>query len=238
MSERAVVLTGGRGTRLQPYTVVLPKPLMPLGDVPILEVLIRQLARYGFKRVTLAVNHQADIIRAFFGDGGKWNLQIDYSFESEPLSTIAPLRLIKDLPEDFLLLNGDVLTDLNFAKLYEEHVRAGQLFTIAATSRQQHVDYGVLNIDSFANLIGFSEKPVLNYLVGMGIYAVNREVLSLIPSNGKYGVDDLIANLLMIGKKIYVRPHEGYWLDIGRPDDYLQAAKEFERHRESFLGHD
>lgn len=238
MSERAVVLAGGRGTRLQPYTVVLPKPLMPLGDVPILEILIRQLARYGFNRVTLAVNHQADIIRAFFGDGSKWDLQIDYSLESEPLSTIAPLRLIEDLPEDFLLLNGDILTDLNFAKLYNEHVRARQLFTIAGTTRQQHVDYGVLNIDSLANLIGFSEKPVLNYLVSMGIYAVNREVLSLIPSDGKYGVDDLIANMLTSGKKINVRPHEGYWLDIGRPDDYLQAAEEFERHKDYFLGHD
>jgi NDP-mannose synthase len=209
---------------------------MPLGDIPILEILIRQLARYGFKRVTLAVNHQADIIKAFFGNGGKWNLQIDYSLESEPLSTIAPLKLIKDLPEDFLLLNGDVLTDLNFAKLYEEHVCAGRLFTIAGTNRQQHVDYGVLNIDSFANLVGFSEKPVLNYLVSMGIYVVNREVLPLIPNKGKYGVDDLIANMLMSDKKIYVRPHDGYWLDIGRPDDYLQAAEEFERHRKSFLG--
>src|ERR1700738_1357271 len=137
MSDRAVVLAGGRGTRLQPYPVVLPKPLMPLGDCPILEVLIRQLARYGFRRVTLAVNHQADIIRAFFGDGAKWKLQIDYSLESEPLSTIAPLRLIKDLPEDFLLLNGDVLTDLNFAKLYEEHVRHRRLFPFGGQLRQQ-----------------------------------------------------------------------------------------------------
>ena len=174
---------------------MLPKPLMPLGDCPILEILIRQLARYGFRRVTLAVNHQADIIRAFFGDGAKWNLQIDYSFESEPLSTIAPLRLIKDLPEDFLLLNGDVLTDLNFAKLYEEHLRQGRLFTIAGTSRQQRVDYGVLNIDTSANLIGFREKPVLNYLVSMGIYAVNRAVVSAIPSDHKYGVDDLIVRV-------------------------------------------
>jgi NDP-sugar pyrophosphorylase family protein len=238
MSDRAVVLAGGRGTRLQPYTVVLPKPLMPLGEFPILEILIRQLARYGFKRVTLAVNHQADIIRAFFGDGAKWNLRIDYSLESEPLSTIAPLRLIKDLPENFLLLNGDVLTDLNFAKLYEEHMREGGLFTIAGTSRQQHVDYGVLTVDSSANLIGFSEKPVLNYLVSMGIYAVHREILTFIPANYKYGVDDLIVDLLARGEKIHVRPHEGYWLDIGRPDDYLQAIENFERHKEYFLGHD
>jgi NDP-sugar pyrophosphorylase family protein len=235
MSDRAVVLAGGRGTRLQPYTVVLPKPLMPLGDCPILEILIRQLARYGFRHVTLAVNHQADIIRAFFGDGAKWKIQIDYSFESEPLSTIAPLRLVRDLPEDFLLLNGDVLTDLNFAKLYEEHVRQGRLFTIAGTSRQQRVDYGVLNIDTSANLIGFREKPVLNYLVSMGIYAVNRAVVSAIPSDRKYGVDDLIADLLARGETIHVRPHEGYWLDIGRADDYLQAIEDFERRKELFL---
>jgi NDP-sugar pyrophosphorylase family protein len=238
MSDRAVVLAGGRGTRLQPYTVVLPKPLMPLGEFPILEILIRQLARYGFKRVTLAVNHQADIIRAFFGDGAKWNLRIDYSLESQPLSTIAPLRLIEDLPENFLLLNGDVLTDLNFARLFEEHVRRGSLFTIAGTSRQQPVDYGVLNVDGSANLIGFSEKPVLNYLVSMGIYAVRREILSFIPANHKYGVDNLIADLLARGEKIHVSPHDGYWLDIGRPDDYLQAIEKFERNREFFLGHD
>jgi NDP-mannose synthase len=238
MFDRAVVLAGGRGTRLHPYTIVLPKPLMPLGEYPVLEILIRQLAKYGFKRVTLAVNHQADIIRAFFGDGAKWKLCIDYSLESQPLSTIAPLSLIPDLPENFLLLNGDVLTDLNFALLYEQHVREARLFTIAATNRQQPVDYGVLNIDTFANLIAFSEKPVLNYLVSMGVYAVNREVLSFIPKNRKYGVDNLIVDMLAQGEKIAVYRHEGQWLDIGRPDDYVRAIEQFERCRERFLSND
>src|SRR4051794_13902280 len=114
MSRRAVILAGGKGTRLRPYTVVLPKPLMPIGEYPILEVIIRQLAMQGFERITLLVNHQAELIRAFFGDGEKWDVQIDYSIESEPLSTIAPLGLVKDLPQNFLLMNGDILTDLNF----------------------------------------------------------------------------------------------------------------------------
>ena len=144
--------------------------------------------------------------------------------------------MINDLPENFLLLNGDILTDLNFAALYEEHVRHGRLFTIAATSRQQHVDYGVLNVDTSANLTGFREKPVLNYLVSMGIYAVNRAVVSSVPSNHKYGVDELVIDLLRKGEKIHVLSHKGYWLDIGRADDYLQAIEDFEHRKELLLG--
>ena len=134
-TDRAVILAGGMGTRLRPYTVVLPKPLMPIGQYPILEVVVRQLARHGFRRVTMAVNHQADLIRAFFGDGARWGLEIDYSLESVPLSTIGPLKLVKDLPERFLLMNGDVLTDLNFRDLCDAHVSGGRLFTIAAATR-------------------------------------------------------------------------------------------------------
>src|SRR5580700_8428470 len=132
MSDRAVILAGGRGTRLRPYTVVLPKPLMPIGEYPILEVIIRQLVRHGFTHVTLAVNHQANILKAFFEDGKRWDLDIDYSLEREPRSTIAPLALIPDLPENFLLMNGDVLTDLDLSGFLERHVECGRLFTIAA----------------------------------------------------------------------------------------------------------
>src|ERR1017187_5569815 len=133
MSKRAVILAGGKGSRLRPYTVVLPKPLMPIGDYPILEVILRQLASQGFDRVTLAVNHQAEIVRAFCGNGSRWGISIDYSLETAPLSTIAPLRLISDLPENFLLMNGDVLTDLRMGRLYEQHVGQKREFTIAAS---------------------------------------------------------------------------------------------------------
>jgi NDP-mannose synthase len=235
MCKRAVVLAGGAGTRLRPYTVVLPKPLMPIGDYPILEVIIRQLARQGFTQVTLAVNHQANILKAFFGDGQRWGVHIDYSLERMPKSTIAPLCLIPDLPEDFLLMNGDVLTDLDLCAFLERHVTDGRLFTIAAARRRQLVDYGVLQIDAARRLTGFSEKPQTEYLVSMGIYAVNRQILEFVPPEAKYGFDDLMKDLLEKDQRVDVEPFGGYWLDIGRPDDYMRAIEEFEQHKPQFL---
>jgi NDP-mannose synthase len=235
MSRRAVVLAGGIGTRLRPYTVVLPKPLMPVGDYPILEVIVRQLASQGFTHITLAVNHQADIIKAFFGNGKKWGVHIDYSLENKPMSTIAPLTLISDLPENFLLMNGDVLTDLDFKGFLERHVTAGGLFTIAAARRLQLIDYGVLHIDSSHKLTGFCEKPRTEYLVSMGVYAVNRGVVDFVPRDCKYGFDDLMHHLLKRNESVMVDRFEGYWLDIGRPDDYMRAIEEFEQRKHEFL---
>jgi len=235
MSKRAVVLAGGTGTRLRPYTVVLPKPLMPIGDYPILEVIIRQLVWHGFTHITLAVNHQANILKAFFGDGNKWGALIDYSLETKPMSTIAPLALIPDLPENFLLMNGDVLTDFALNGFLERHVTAGRLFTIAAARRLQLVDYGVLQIDSSHRLTEFCEKPRMEYLVSMGVYGVNRAVLDFVPPDSKYGFDDLMNNLLGKGELVSVEPYEGYWLDIGRPDDYMRAIEEFEQRKHELL---
>jgi NDP-sugar pyrophosphorylase family protein len=235
VSRRAVILAGGKGTRLRPYTVVLPKPLMPIGDYPILEVVIRQLAGHGFDHVTIAVNHQAELIRAFFGNGSKWNLRIDYSLEDEPLGTMVQLRLIPDLPEHFLVMNGDVLTDLNLADFYAEHAAANRLFTISAHRREQKVDYGVLLMGSCGTLEGFQEKPVTAYEVSMGVYMVSRDVLAYIPPRGLFGFDDLMRDLLRAGRPVQVRTFEGYWLDIGRADDYLQAIDEFPRMRQRLL---
>jgi len=235
MSKRAVVLAGGRGTRLRPYTVVLPKPLMPIGDYPILEVIVRQLAQQGFTHITLAVNHQANLIKAFFEGGQKWDVRIDYSLEAVPMSTIAPLRLIRDLPENFLLMNGDVLTDLGLAAFFERHVCQRRLFTIAAARRMQEVDYGVLHVDASNSLTGFCEKPRTEYLVSMGVYALNREVLDFVPAVTKYGFDDLMIDLLKKAEPVTVEPYEGYWLDIGRPDDYAQAIEEFDQRKGSFF---
>jgi NDP-sugar pyrophosphorylase family protein len=235
MSKRAVILAGGIGTRLRPYTVVLPKPLMPIGDYPILEVIIRQLARQGFTHLTLAVNHQANILKAFFEDGNKWGVHIDYSLEKKPISTIAPLSLISDLPENFLLMNGDVLTDFDHSAFLARHVACDRLFTIAAARRLQLIDYGVLQIDSSHRLTGFSEKPQTEYLVSMGVYAVNRRILQFVPPDTKYGFDDLMKDLLGKNEPVAVEPYEGYWLDIGRPDDYMRAVEEFEQRRQQFL---
>ena len=233
--RRAVVLAGGRGTRLRPYTIVLPKPLMPIGDYPILEVIVRQLAQQGFSRITLAVSHQANLIHAFFGDGSRWGIHIDYSFEPAPLSTIAPLKLIPDLPPHFLLMNGDILTDLRFDAFLDRHALLGRLFTISASRRQEVTEYGVLHTDNGGTLSGFEEKPVHRYLVSMGVYAIGRSLLARVPPDTKYGFDDLMRDMLACGEPVHVEPHDGYWLDIGRPDDYARAIDDFESGREKFL---
>jgi NDP-sugar pyrophosphorylase family protein len=234
MSKRAVVLAGGKGTRLRPYTVVLPKPLMPLGEYPILEVIVRQLASQGFDHITLAVNHQANLIKAFFGNGEQWEVRIDYSLEMQPLSTIAPLCLIPDLPDDFVLMNGDVLTDLDLQLLFREHVQNHHLFTIAASRRKHTIDYGVLQVNG-NRLTGFQEKPAVEYLVSMGVYVVNRGVLAHVPPGRKYGFDDLMMDLLAQNQPVHVEPFDGYWLDIGRPDDYIQAIDDFDARKEQLL---
>ena len=235
MCKRAVILAGGKGTRLRPYTVVLPKPLMPLGDYPVLEVIVRQLARHGFGRITMAVNHQAELIKAFFGDGSRWGVEVDYSLEDRPLGTMAPLRLIADLPDDFLVMNGDVLTDRDFSGFHDLHVSQQNRFTISAHQRAQMTDYGVLEMDADGSLSGFREKPVVHYHVSMGIYMVSRSVLDLIPEDGAFGFDSLMTKMIEQRIPVAVSPHVGYWRDIGRPDDYMNAIDEFEQMRSNLL---
>ncbi len=227
LTRRAIILAGGKGTRLRPYTVVLPKPLMPIGEFPILEVVVRQLIKNGFGHITMAVNHQADLIRAYFGDGQKWNVKIDYSQETEPLGTMGPLNLIPDLPEHFLIMNGDVLTDLNFRSFHDEHVACDSIFSISAYERVQKIDYGVLNSDQNGRLIGFIEKPSSTYLVSMGIYMASNRVMEFIPRSF-FGFDTLMLDLISKCEQVAIKRHHGYWLDIGRPDDYMQAIEEFD----------
>lgn len=235
MSKRAVILAGGRGTRLRPYTIVLPKPLVPLGDYPILEIIIRQLVHFEFDHITITVNHQADLIKTYFGDGEKWNVKIDYSLEDKPLSTMGPLSLIDDLPDNFLVMNGDILTDLNFADFFAHHKSEDNIFTISSYVREHVNLYGVLESDSNNSLIGFHEKPKTRFEVSMGIYMLNKRVLEFIPNNEAYGFDTLMHDLIKANKNASVRQFDGYWLDIGRPDDYMEAMEKFEANKEVFL---
>lgn len=228
MSKRAIILAGGKGTRLKPYTISLPKPLVPVGEMPIIEIIIRQLANAGFDHITITVNHMADIIRAFCGDGSKWNVKIDYSLENKPLSTMGPLKLINDLPENFLIINGDVLTDLDLEKFYDEHVSEKNIFTISAFAREQKVDYGVLETGKDNKLIGFLEKPTNYYNVSMGVYMASKKILEYIPEDQFYGFDHLMLDLIKMNNPAMVKLFSGYWLDIGRPDDYERACNDFE----------
>lgn len=226
MYKRAIILAGGQGTRLKPYTITLPKPLVPVGDYPILEIIIRQLSKYGFTHVTITVNHLADIIQAFFGNGDKWNIKIDYSLEKMPLGTMGPLKLINDLPEDFLVMNGDILTDLNFEDFFDYHTLNKNLFTISSYLRNDKSEYGVLMTNEDNRLISFIEKPNLTALVSMGIYMVNKKALNDIPENTYFGFDKLMLSFLEKNYRVSVKPFEGYWLDIGRPVDYERAIND------------
>lgn len=235
MNRRAIILAGGKGSRLRPYTVVLPKPLMPIGDYPILEVIIRQLVHFDFDHITLAVNHQADLLKAYFGDGTRWNVNIDYSLEKTPLGTMGPLQLISDLPENFLIMNGDVLSDLDYGQFYAEHQSSNSVFTISSKKRNQIIDYGVLEVNDSCQLNGFTEKPKQTYEVSMGIYMANRNVLRYIQKDKPYGFDNLMLDMLKAGEIVQVKTYAGYWLDIGRPDDYILAIDEFDTMKNKFL---
>ncbi len=225
---RAVILAGGKGTRLRPYTATLPKPLVPVGDRSILDIVLMQLKQVGVTRVTMAVNHLAHLIMAYFGDGSRWGLEIDYSREPKPLSTIAPLTLINDLPEHFFVMNGDVLTDLDFCDLYETHVRTGAEITVATFERDARIDFGVLRTDDAGRVVRFEEKPAYHFTVSMGVYVISRSLLEVVPRNKPFGFDDLMHTCINQGRKAVAYTHGGYWLDIGRPADYEEANDRIE----------
>ncbi len=234
MIKHAVILAGGKGSRLRPYTIVLPKPLMPIGDYPILEVIVRQLVVQGFTYITLAVNHQAELIKAFFGDGSKWGISIEYSLEDQPLGTMGPLKLINNLPDHFLVMNGDILTDIVFAEFFDNHVKSGAIYTISSHLREEMIDYGVLQTNN-GFLTGFKEKPKNTYEVSMGIYMLSKKVLDFIPNNTPYGFDQLMLALLAKNEPVAINTFTGLWLDIGRPDDYVEAIEQFDQLKDKIL---
>lgn len=227
---KAVILAGGKGTRLKPYTTILPKPLVPIGDKAILEILIGRLKKYGITDLTMCVNHLAELIMAYFGDGSKWGVKIEYSFEDKPLSTVAPIKLIKGLPENFFVMNGDLLTDFDFNKFYNYHLLSNELLTVATYKRKHKTDFGVIDIDEAKNIAtGFREKPEQILNVSMGLYVFRKDVLDFVPENTPFGFDDLMLTLLDKKKAIKVYPYDGYWLDIGRPEDYEKANEDIEK---------
>lgn len=226
--RHAVILAGGKGTRLRPYTISIPKPLVPIGDESaILEIVLRQLARDGFRRITIAIGHLGELIRAYVGDGAKWGLEVDYATEDKPLSTMGPVVAILDrLPERFLVLNGDILTDLSYAALMDSHAASNAPITIATYRRHVDVDFGVMTVDG-GKVVGFVEKPRLDYQVSMGVYAISRSTLEGYPAGESLGFDRLVLDLLAKGQNPASYAFDGYWLDIGRPEDYDRANAEF-----------
>jgi NDP-mannose synthase len=232
---KAVVLAGGKGTRLAPYTTILPKPLMPIGDMPILEVLLRQMKRAGINHVILTVGHLAALLRSYFGDGAQWDLDITYSHEKMPLGTAGPIALVDGLDKTFLVTNGDVLTTLSLKKLIAFHKQKGGIATIAAHHRQVKIDLGVIQWDGDDRVKGYIEKPTTDYTVSMGIYVFEPRVLEYIPVGEYLDFPDLILKLIANGEKVCGYTFDGYWMDLGRPDDYTQANNDFSRMQAQFL---
>jgi len=225
---RAVILAGGEGRRLRPYTTVLPKPLMPVGDRPILEIVIGQLRDAGVDRVTMAVGYLASLLQAYFGDGARFGVRIDYSLEPQPLGTAGPLSLIDPPAEDFFVMNGDLLTDLDFSALLGAHREGGAIATLAVFQKEVEISLGVVDVDTSGSIKGYTEKPTLSYPVSSGIYCFNPDILSLIPRGVPLDLPDLIKGLIDDGRKVGGFRFEGTWLDIGRPEDYEEAQRRFE----------
>lgn len=233
-STTAVILAGGKGTRLHPYTMSIPKPLLPLGDVSILEIVLRQLAQAGVRRMVLTLGHMAHLFQAFVGNGERWGLEIEYFSEDVPLGTAGSLRQLTGLSEDFLVMNGDLLTDLDFRQLVEEHRRRQAWATIATHRREVKIDYGVIEMKDDL-LERYIEKPVISYRVSMGINVLRREAVELIPAGARFDMPQLMSALREAGHPVYCHQPECYWQDIGRFDDYQAASEDFMRNPSRFV---
>ncbi|MFZ5882110.1 MAG: sugar phosphate nucleotidyltransferase [Chloroflexota bacterium] len=236
---KAVILAGGKGSRLAPYTKVIPKPLMPIGDMPILEVLLHQIKRAGVDEVVLSVGHMSSLLRAFFQEGRHIGVHIRYSHEDKPLGTAGPLALVGSLDSTFLVMNGDVLTTLDFGELVKFHQKSQAQVTIAMYNREVKIDLGVLQLSSGGHeVVGYIEKPTYNFQVSMGVYVFEPTVLKYIPPGQYFDFPTLILRLIEAGERVVGFPFSGYWQDLGRPDDYEQAILDFETMRDQFLNGD
>lgn len=233
-----VVLAGGQGTRLRPYTTALPKPLVPVGNYPILEILLRQLSAYGFRHVTLAVGHLADLIQAYFKDGRRFGLHLEYAREAQPLGTAGPLAELGPFDRSVLVLNGDLLTTLDFRQVVRHHYVRQAAATIAVTRRNEAVDFGVVETGNGDQVVRFREKPLRSYLVSMGTYVFAPRVLDYLPGQTRVDFPELLDRLLEDGRKVVGYESRAYWMDIGRPADYDQANEDFPAMESAFLDPD
>ena len=231
---QVIILAGGKGTRLKPYTVTIPKPLVPVGEMPILEIILRQLNRDGFNNITMAVNHHARLIKSFFGDGSDWDLSIDYSIEDKPLGTAGPIRLVENLDDHFLVMNGDILTTLNYQALKKFHIEEDNAITISTFRKCVNIDSGVLEIEN-GILKNYLEKPQYNFMVSMGIYCLRKDVVDLIPKNSYFDLPQLVLKAKKKGLAIGCYHDQYEWLDIGRVEDYEKAIEAFDSDREKYL---
>jgi NDP-mannose synthase len=224
---QAVILAGGKGTRLVPFTHVFPKPLVPLGEKPILDTILRQLKHFGFTQVTLAVGYMAEMIETYVNHGKKYGLDITYSVEDEPLGTVGPLAQMHHLDERFLVMNGDVITNLDYGDLFQFHKQRQGLVTVGTYEKHFKIELGIIHHTANSRITDYIEKPVHTFQVSMGVYVFEREVLQYIEPRKRLDFPDLVQRLLAQGRSVVSYPFEGYWLDIGNHSDYEKALEEY-----------
>lgn len=234
---KALILVGGKGTRLKPYTTSIPKPLLPVGDRPILEIILFQLKVAGITDITLAVGHMSQLFESFFQDGKKYGLNISYSFEDKPLGTAgAVASVIDNLGKDFIVMNGDLLTSLDYKKLIKYHLKNKSSATIATFKREVKMDFGVIEMEKDGKLKSLVEKPSFFYNFGMGINLLNAEsVKSLLKKNVYLDMPDLMLKLKDQGKSVFCFTEDCFWLDMGRPEDFEKATEVFEARKNEFI---
>ena len=232
---RVIIQAGGQGTRLLPYTTVLPKPLMPVGDMPILEIMIRQLVHQGFDRITITLGHLGHLIMAVVGDGRRLGARIEYVHEESPRGTIGAVTLVKHLDGPFLVMNGDLLTDFDYDDFLNDHLKSRAALSVGVYHKPVPVSLGVFDLEGDYRIVGFREKPTLALPCSMGIYAFDPSLLELVPPSGMFGFDDLMAACLERSVHMRAHPFEGFWLDIGRPEDYAAATRLLQEHRSRLL---
>jgi NDP-mannose synthase len=235
---KAIILAGGKGTRLKPYTTVFPKPLIPIGERPILDIIIRQLAHYGFREIALSVGPLAELIRAYYHDAETRlpDIHLTYVQEEKPLGTAGPIAKVPNLgPDPFLVMNGDVLTTLNFAAMAAFHRDHPAILTLGVYPKKINIDFGVIETDSAGRVTGYSEKPERVFPISMGVYICSPDILRYIPAGEYLDIPDLVRRLLDQGERVMSYPCRDYWLDIGNPEDYEKAQDEFDRRRSEFL---
>jgi NDP-mannose synthase len=233
---QALIMAGGKGSRLYPYSASLPKPLMPLGDKPVLEILMNQLRAAGITEIILAVNHLRHLLEAFFGDGSRLGVSVTYSFEDRPLGTAGPIGLVLDrLEDDFMLMNGDLLTTLDMGALLADHRNRKADATIGIYQRELQSEFGLLEVDESMRMIGYREKPTYRQLVSMGVYALRRDSVRPFVAPGEHlDMPTLVQSMQLKGGKVFCHRQNCFWLDIGRPEDFAEAQAMVERDPTAF----
>ncbi|MDD5680405.1 MAG: sugar phosphate nucleotidyltransferase [Candidatus Omnitrophica bacterium] len=232
---KVIILAGGKGTRLKPYSISIPKPLVPMGEYPILEIVIRRFKKYGFNDIVLSVNHMSELIKSYFGDGKKLGVKLRYLMEDQPLGTAGPLSLLKETGDNFIVINGDVMTNLDFSKLIAYHKDGGQIATVVSFRKKVSVDLGVLETGKGGLVKRYIEKPTLKYDVSAGIYVFKKKVLAYVNKGRRMDLPDLVMRLVKEGESVRTYNHSGLWYDIGTPSDYEEATIKFMRNSKLFL---